>query len=368
MGGGFAGHPFRHISVKLDDPGSPLAAAFREKGFDITDEIYTFKGAYSRDKVHVLLSIDWENSHLSNGNRDDNDYALSWIYECGKGRVFYCAFGHEHDIFWNTAILKHYLAGIQYALGDIKADATPSAKLNPQPKPARGPDLAKPQEKVSAGDAPKTTILKAPLAGKAAKAGEGWVALFDGKNLDAWTLLKPGGWVVEDAVLTCKGGGNIWTKEKFGDFVLDLEFKCAKGTNSGVFLRNPDGEKNWLQGSIEIQVLASFGERKPTREDCGGIYDCLAPSVAAEKPIGEWNHMVITAKGNSLKVELNDKSIIDADLSKWTEPHKNPDGSANKFNTALKDWSKSGLIGLQDHGTPVWYRNIKVKTLAAETK
>lgn len=138
IGGVFAGHPFRHISVKLDDPKSPINAAFEGKGFDISDEIYTFKQAYSRDKLHILLSIDWPNSNITQGmNRDDNDYALAWIREYGKGRVFYCAFGHDDQIWWNPAILAHYLAGIQYALGDLKADATPSAKLTLEP--ARGP-------------------------------------------------------------------------------------------------------------------------------------------------------------------------------------------------------------------------------------
>ncbi len=141
IGGVFAGHPFRRISVKLDDPASPLCAMFERKGFEISDEIYTFKRAYSREKLHVLLSIDWENANIKQGgNRDDNDYALSWIREYGKGRVFYCAFGHDDQIWWNPAILRHYLAGIQYAAGDLKADATPSAKLDL--KPARGPNLA----------------------------------------------------------------------------------------------------------------------------------------------------------------------------------------------------------------------------------
>ena len=140
IGGVFAGHPFRRISVKLDDPSSPLDAMFDGKGFGISDEIYTFRDPYSRDKLHILLSIDWQNSNIQKGgNRDDNDYALSWIREYGKGRVFYCAFGHDDPIWWNPQILQHYLAGIQYAAGDLKADATPSASLNIQP--ARGPEL-----------------------------------------------------------------------------------------------------------------------------------------------------------------------------------------------------------------------------------
>lgn len=140
IGGVFAGHPFRRISVKLDDPASPLNAMFNGQGFEISDEIYTFRTAYTRENLHILYSIDWENANIAKGgNRDDNDYALSWIREYGKGRVFYCAFGHVDEVWWNPAILKHYLAGIQYAAGDLKADATPSANLSVEP--ARGPVL-----------------------------------------------------------------------------------------------------------------------------------------------------------------------------------------------------------------------------------
>ena len=142
IGGVFAGHPFKHISVKLDDPTHPLCAVFGGKGFDITDEIYTFKDPYSRQKLRVLLSIDWENSKLSKGNRQDNDYALSWVRAYGKGRIFYNAFGHQNPIWWNPAVLRYYLDGIQFALGDLKADTTPIAALTPAPTPARGPVLA----------------------------------------------------------------------------------------------------------------------------------------------------------------------------------------------------------------------------------
>jgi type 1 glutamine amidotransferase len=143
IGGVFAGHPFKKISVKLDDPTHPVNAAFGGKGFETSDEIYTFKAPYSRDKLRVLLSIDWENSgQLKGGNRADNDYALSWVKSHGKGRVFYCAFGHVDNIWFNPAILRHYLDGIQFALGDLSADTTPIAKLTPAPAPARGPVLA----------------------------------------------------------------------------------------------------------------------------------------------------------------------------------------------------------------------------------
>jgi type 1 glutamine amidotransferase len=137
IGGLFAGHNnWNRASVKLDDPTSPLTAIFGGKGFALNDEIYTFKGPYSRDKLHILLSMDYKASRLGGGNRSDDDYALSWIHEYGKGRVFYCAFGHSPEIFRKPEMLTHYLAGIQYALGDLKADATPSSKTSLSPAPA----------------------------------------------------------------------------------------------------------------------------------------------------------------------------------------------------------------------------------------
>jgi len=133
MGGYFNGHPWGKVIVKIDDPSHPINKAFNGKGFEISDEIYTFKTPYSRDNLRILLSVDWEESvaklNLKGGNRPDNDYALSWIRNFGNGRVFYCAFGHRHDIFWNKQILQHILDGIQFAVGDLKADATPSARL-----------------------------------------------------------------------------------------------------------------------------------------------------------------------------------------------------------------------------------------------
>jgi hypothetical protein len=192
-----------------------------------------------------------------------------------------------------------------------------------------------------------------------------WITLFDGKSLDAWQKPAADKWKISDGVLAQeKRCGNLWTKYVFGDFILDLEVKCAKNTNSGIFLRGP--VRGWH--GLEIQVLNSFGDRKRGKHDMGAMYDCLAPSMAAEKPTGEWNRMVILFVGNSLKIVLNDKSIIDTDLNQWTEANKNPDGSANKFDWALKDLPKTGHIGLQDYGVPVWYRNIRIKRLGPEKK
>jgi len=177
-------------------------------------------------------------------------------------------------------------------------------------------------------------------------------------------VYKAGSWEFKDGVLSVLGEGDIWTKEKYKDFILDLEFKLDNQTNSGVFIRTGDiTDGNWLHTAIEVQILDSYGKTVPDRQDCGAIFDCLAPSKNMVKKPGEWNRYTITCKANKIDVVLNGQQIIDMDLNLWKEAHKNPDGTDNKFNTAYKDMPRSGNIGLQYHGHPIWFRNIKLKEL-----
>lgn len=170
---------------------------------------------------------------------------------------------------------------------------------------------------------------------------------------------KEGAWTYEDGVLARKGGGDIYTKEQYGDFILDLEVKVDPKSNSGVFIRTAD-VKDPVQTSIEIQVFDSFGA-EPSKHGCGAIYDCLAPEKNTVKKAGEWNHLTVMAFGPRITVTLNDERIINMNLDEWTEAGKNPDGSNNKFRTAYKDMARTGAIGFQDHGNSVWYRNIKIR-------
>ena len=136
IGGYFNGHPWGKVTYRIDDPKSPLTVMFpTDKAFELSDETYTFKPVpYSRDKLHVLASIDvskFSEADIAKENRkDDHDYALSWIHEFGKGRVFYAAHGHSEHVYWNPVMLKHYLAGIQYALGDLQANDAPSSSAS----------------------------------------------------------------------------------------------------------------------------------------------------------------------------------------------------------------------------------------------
>ena len=120
------------ITVKIDDPSNPINAAFKGQSFNAIDEVYTFAwNSFSRDNVRVLTSVDYStlspcDKGLESNMRPDNDYALSWVKREGQGRVFYQALGHHEGIYYNhPQMLEHILAGIQYALGDLKADDTP---------------------------------------------------------------------------------------------------------------------------------------------------------------------------------------------------------------------------------------------------
>ena len=133
IGARFTNHPWGSgstVALKVDDPEHPLAAAFKDPRFtfSIRDEIYQVGEPYSREKLRVLLSIDTAKTNMKvNGiERKDGDFAMSWVKSYGQGRVFYNAFGHDHDIFWNPVVLQHWLDGLQFTLGDLKADSKPS--------------------------------------------------------------------------------------------------------------------------------------------------------------------------------------------------------------------------------------------------
>jgi len=182
-------------------------------------------------------------------------------------------------------------------------------------------------------------------------------------------LLKPdlsnaefaeGSWAWEGDVLVAKGGGDLWTKESYGNFALSLEFKVEARGNSGVFLRTSD-TVNWLHNAIEVQILQ--GDAENPRHVVGSLFDVLAPG--RQKPIepGAWHRFVIIADGAKIVVHLDGEKIVDADLNQWTAAGKNPDDTPNKFAKAYRDMAREGRIGLQYHGDPVSFRNILIEKL-----
>jgi type 1 glutamine amidotransferase len=123
--------PTEKATILVEDPTHPIVRAFDGKPFEYVDEFYRLAAPYSRDKVRVLLSIDPNATDMMQGRcfgqclRDDNDYPVAWVRQHGKARVFYTSLGHNPDMFWDPRILAMFLAGTQFALGDLDADATP---------------------------------------------------------------------------------------------------------------------------------------------------------------------------------------------------------------------------------------------------
>ena len=156
-----------------------------------------------------------------------------------------------------------------------------------------------------------------------------------------------------------KPGGILWSKEKFGDFKISLEYKTSTKANSGLFFRTDP--RNPVQGGFEIQIASDglYGGKHIV----GSLYDAKRAAVEAGKPDGEWNTMTLTCKGPMIKATVNGQTTVDVNIDDWTEGNKNPDGSPNKFKTPLKDLPREGHFGLQYHGQQVWFRNVIVKRL-----
>lgn len=173
--------------------------------------------------------------------------------------------------------------------------------------------------------------------------------------------MRKGGWTFKGEELSPgKGMKDIWTQKTYGDFVIDLEVRCdASNTNSGIFLRCPD-IKQWLHTAIEVQINR---KNEGPRHISGAIFDVKAPTKNAIKPVGEWNHYTVIAKDNNILVRINGEIVNVVDLNKWTTPGRNPDGSKNKFKYAYAKMSRVGHIGLQEHGQPVTFRNVRIKKL-----
>jgi Domain of Unknown Function (DUF1080) len=197
---------------------------------------------------------------------------------------------------------------------------------------------------------------------------EGWALLFEGKSLDGWKTSseRPSSMPVEEGSINPHGcGGYMMIHEKtWSDCKLSLDFKISRGCNSGVFVRTyplaarpgKDVGFNGIEVAIDDTTTAGY-------HDTGAIYDLVKPSRNAMKPPGQWNHMVITCDGPSLTVEVNGAIVTRMNLDEWTMPNRRPDGSEHKFDIAYKSHPRFGYIGLQDHGSPCWYKNIKIKVL-----
>ncbi len=195
---------------------------------------------------------------------------------------------------------------------------------------------------------------------------KGWKKLLTGNDLAGWKTFPR--WGVGRNGVLARQGADIWTVDQYGDFILDLEFRVGPTSNSGVGIRvSPAPTKKnrtWYRdGALEVQILGPKGHKGSQRSVCGAMYDLVTPTKNMQKKPGQWNRYTIIAKGSKIKVIFNGEKIIDMDLDDWTEVGKNPDGSPNKYRKPMKVFPRRGHILLQDHGQPIWFRNIYIKSL-----
>jgi len=238
----------------------------------------------------------------------------------------------------------------------IPQSAIQSALRNPEPA------LRNPQSAMSRSAVP---------------AASSWRALFDGKSLDAWRGYKsdkvPEGWKMVDKTLAKDGHvGDLITREEFGDFELELEWKIGRAGNSGIFYRGiedpdfkgaPNDDRIYTTGP-EYQLLDDIeAADNKTRLTCAGAAYGLYPSPAGHlKPVGQWNKTRIVAKGAHVEHWLNDFKVVEYEL--WS-----PDWEAKVASTKFKAWpkfgrAKSGHIGVQgDHPGELAFRNIRIRPL-----
>lgn len=194
-----------------------------------------------------------------------------------------------------------------------------------------------------------------------------WADLFKPDLSDA--DYPAGIWTFADGILTASEDQCIWTKKDYKNFILDLEFKTAPGTNSGVIVYASD-IKDWIPNSVEIQIADDFAEqwaKSPNTWHCGAIFGHLAPTKSAVKKPGEWNRYTITCRGPMITVVLNGEKVTEMDMLKWTSAKTNPDGSEipTWLSNPLAGLQTRGRIGLQGKhaGAPIYFRNIKIKEM-----
>ena len=194
-----------------------------------------------------------------------------------------------------------------------------------------------------------------------------WENLFTADLSNA--IFTKGVWKIEDGVLTASEDQAIWTKRDYENFILDLEFKTAPGTNSGVVVYCSD-MKNWIPNSVEVQIADDFAEKwakSPKTWYCGAIFGHLAPTKSVVKKPGQWNRFTVTCRDQKIDVALNGERVASMDMSLWTSAKTNPDGSEIPLwlNKPLSKHPTKGRIGLQGKhaGAPIWFRNIKIREL-----
>lgn len=200
-----------------------------------------------------------------------------------------------------------------------------------------------------------------------------WEVLFNGSNLDQWRGFKrahlPASWSVQEGTLAFtpvqdrSQRGDIVTRDQYGDFELELEWKISEGGNSGIMYRVSEDEQYPWRTGPEMQVLddARHSDGKISSHRAGALYDLIVPPENVARPVGEWNRARIVVNGNHIQQWLNGQKTADIVIGsdEWKQRM-----AQSKFREMPGFASKRrGHIALQDHGDLVWYRNIRIRRL-----
>lgn len=194
----------------------------------------------------------------------------------------------------------------------------------------------------------------------------GWQLLFNGRDHDGWICNngKPIATPVEDGcLLPFKSGGYIimYDKKQFGDFTLKCDVKMGDDQcNSGIFFRVA-APKNPIYSGFEIQIMNGD---EADMHSFGAVYDLTPPTKLVHRGTGEWNTVELTCRGPEIIVRVNGEETTRMNCDEFDKRGLRPDGSRHKFGSTIKDMPRVGYLGFQDHGHPVWYKNIKLLELS----
>jgi len=199
---------------------------------------------------------------------------------------------------------------------------------------------------------------------------DGWILLFNGKDYTGWQCSngkEVASEVVDGAMQPYKSGGYLVVyKEQFGDFILKCDVKMPNPCNSGLFFRVED-LGNPVHTGFEIQVATGEGT---TCHDFGAIYDIVPLKKNATKGPDVWNNIELKCQGPNVSVKLNGELVCEMDADEFDQPgeravpgdHKYKD-KKTRSKRAIKDFARKGYLGFQDHGHPVWFKNVKLLPL-----
>ena len=229
---------------------------------------------------------------------------------------------------------------------------------------------------------------------------DGYITLFDGKSTEGWRGYGkdnlPGKWSIDNGALKISGagkgeaqekdGGDIIFAHKFKNFILELEWKVAKGSNSGIFYLAQEIEAKDKDGNMkmepiyisapEYQVLDNVNHvdamaGKDGNRQSASLYDMIPAKPQNSKPFGEWNKAEIVVSKGTVFHKQNGETVVEYHLwtPEWTKMLEESKFSKEKWPIAFEllnncgGPNREGYIGLQDHGDDVWYRNIRIKVL-----